>query len=292
MAMREGLAEVNGIRLWFRETEVGIGAPVLLLTGAGLTSLAWPDELLDGLTVAGRRVIVFDNRDIGLSTHIDYAQAPYALDDMAADTVGLLDALEVETAHLVGSSMGGMIIQIIAVRYPSRVRSLSLVITSPGFGDHRLPAPADKLNAILASGPPSVEQYADRRVDVHRMVAGRRFPFDEDFTVGMVARELQRGTNRFPAHMPAVSASPSRIDDLGKIGAPTLVVHGTDDPLIPFEHGRMLANGISGSKLVMWEGVGHELPRPLMGELSGLLADHFAAADEAAAGARSDVSPS
>ena len=154
--MSESFVETNGIRLWYEQLGDPEGEPVVLVMGAGASAIRWPPPLIEGLESAGRLVVRFDNRDIGLSSHIDYAIAPNTLDDMATDTLGLLDVLGIHRAHLVGASMGGMIIQVVALRRPYRVRSLTLLITSPGR-DGRL-SPSDSRVTAAAMRPASTPE--------------------------------------------------------------------------------------------------------------------------------------
>jgi pimeloyl-ACP methyl ester carboxylesterase len=235
----------------------------------------WPRRLVQGLVDAGCRVVQFDNRDVGLSTHMDWNTAPYGIEDMAGDTVGLLDALDVEAAHLVGMSVGGMVCQAVALHHPDRVRSLTLISTTPGpdarlsFGDSSVYVGLDR--------PIETEQDAiEVEVDFCRAVAGSRFAFDEQHYRELATADQARGTNPDPG-MPRAS---SRVDDLGRIQVPTLVVHGTEDPVYPYDHGEALAAGIPRATLATWEGVGHELPPPLMPELTRLLVEHVDHAEQ------------
>jgi pimeloyl-ACP methyl ester carboxylesterase len=271
--MASGFVETNGVRLWFEELGVAGGTPVVLVGGGGASVVWWPRGLVQGLVDAGLRVVQFDNRDVGLSSYIDWDTAPYGIDDMAADTVGLLDALDIAAAHLVGISVGGMVCQAAALTFPARVRSLTLLCTTPGP------------DARLSSGDPEVfdgldrpietdEDAAEVEVDFCRAVAGSRFAFDERYYREVALADQARGTNRNPG-MPSAS---SRVDDLGRIPVPTLVVHGTEDPIYPYDHAMTLARGIPQSTLVSWEGVGHELPPPLVPELTEQIRAHINAA--------------
>jgi pimeloyl-ACP methyl ester carboxylesterase len=140
--MAAGYVDTNGVRLWYEELGRPDGAPVLLVMGGGASVVWWPPELLQGLVGAGYRAVQFDNRDTGLSTHVDWASAPYGIEDMAGDAMGVLDAVGIDAAHLVGVSVGGMICQAAALGYPDRVRSWTLISTTPG-PDPRL-SPSDE----------------------------------------------------------------------------------------------------------------------------------------------------
>jgi len=275
--MAEGYVETNGVRLWYEDLGDPDGEAVVLVMGATASAISWPPALLEALTAAGHRVVRFDNRDIGLSTHIDYATDPYTLDDMAADTLGLIDALGIDRAHFVGASMGGMICQLMAIRYPDRVRSLALIITSPG-PDDRLSPTSDEVVAIASRPATTDAELEQRGVDVWRMLTGSRFPFDEAHYRELAALDAARGTNPNSAHGIAVFTAPSRIEALAEVRVPTLVVQGTEDPIFPFDHGEALAKAIPGSTFVSWEGVGHEVPAPLGPDLIALLEANIATA--------------
>ena len=275
--MAEGYVETNGVRLWYEDLGDPDGEAVVLIMGATASAITWPPELLDALTAAGHRVVRFDNRDIGLSTHVDYATDPYTLDDMADDTLGLVDALGIDRAHFVGASMGGMISQLMAIRYPDRVRSLALLITTPG-PDDRLSPTSDGVVAIVARPAMTDAELAQRSVDLWRALTGSRFPFDEAHYRELAAMDAARGTNPNSAHGVAVFTAPSRIEALATVRVPTLVVQATEDPIFPFDHGETLAKAIPGATFVPWEGVGHEVPAQLGPELMGLLEANIAAA--------------
>jgi pimeloyl-ACP methyl ester carboxylesterase len=275
--MSEGYVETNGVRLWYEDMGDPDGEVVVLVMGATASAISWPPELLDALTGAGYRVVRFDNRDIGLSTHVDYAASPYTLDDMATDTVGLLDALGIGRAHFIGASMGGMISQLMALQHPERVRSLGLLITSPG-PDDRLTPTSDEIVGVAARPATSDAEVEQRTVDLWRVLTGPRFPFDEDRYRQAARADAARGTNPNSAHGLAVFTAPSRLDALGAVDVPTLVVQGGADPIFPPDHGEALANAIPGATLVVWEGVGHEVPDQLGPELVDLLLANMAAA--------------
>jgi pimeloyl-ACP methyl ester carboxylesterase len=196
---------------------------------------------------------------------------------MADDTVGLLDALGIDAAHLVGASMGGMISQVLALRYPARVRSLTLLITSPG-PDERLSPSSDEVLAIAVQPADTDEALTERGVDLFRVLTGSRYPFDEARYRELAALDNARGTNPNSGHAMAVFTATSRVDELAAVAVPALIVHGTEDPIFPYDHAEVLARAIPDSTLVTWEGVGHEIPEPLAAELQALLLEHIAAA--------------
>ncbi len=275
--MSDGYADVNGVRLWYEDLGDPAHEAIVLVMGATATAMSWPQELLDHLVGEGYRVVRFDNRDIGLSTHVDYATDPYVLADLASDTVGLMDHLGIERAHLAGASMGGMISQLVALEHPDRVRSLSLMITSPG-PDDRLSPMSGEILAVAAREASTDEELAQREADLWRVLTGSRYPYDEAVRREQSALDAARGTNPNSAHSIAVFTAPSRLDALAAISVPTVIFHGTEDPIFPIDHGEALARAIPGSTLVLWEGVGHEIPAELAEELIvGLLANLAAA---------------
>jgi pimeloyl-ACP methyl ester carboxylesterase len=265
--------DTSGVRLWYEELGRPDGAPVLLVMGGGASVVWWPPELVEGLIGAGYRVVQFDNRDVGLSTHVDWASAPYGIEDMASDAVSVLDTVGIDAAHLLGVSVGGMICQLVALRHPDRVRSLTLISTTPG-PDPRLRRGDDSVFAGLDRPVETDEDIAELEVDFCRAVAGSRFEFDEQYYRDIVAADLARGMNP-SANAPSAS---SRIDDLARIQVPTLIVHGTEDPIYPYDHAEALAKGIPNATLVRWEGVGHEQPPQLVPELTRLVIRHVGAA--------------
>lgn len=269
--MTEGFVDTNGVALWHQRHGQAGGLPVVLIHGVEASSIWWPPELVDSLVAAGHEVVVFDNRDIGLSTQIDFDESPYGIDEMAQDTIGLLDGLGVERAHLVGVSMGGMISQVVATSSPERVASLTLLSTTPGL-DASL-SPSD--DSVFA-GVDDSANAEDLAVAFGRALTGSRYPFDElEYRRYLNADDL-RGTNPNSGHRQVVPASPSRVAELKRLETPTLVVHGTEDPIFPFDHGKALATAIPGATLIKWEGVGHEIPTSLVPELARLINEHIA----------------
>ena len=278
-------AEVNGLEIEY-EVEGAETAPVMLLImGLGTQMTRWPRGLVDGLVAAGFRVIRYDNRDVGLSSRLDDAGAPdlpavmtamltggavpvaYDLADMAADAVGLLDALGIERAHLVGASMGGMIAQIVAATRPDRVLSLASVMSSSG--NPALPRATDAVLAMLASPRPDP---GDEAAIIDRVVAGAAlmgspaYPVDPAIRRAAATEDYRRGY--YPAgiarHTAAIVASGDRRPLLATIAAPTVVIHGTADPLVPVEAGRDTAAAIPGARMVELAGMGHDLPDELV----------------------------
>jgi pimeloyl-ACP methyl ester carboxylesterase len=275
--MGEGYVDTNGVRLWYEDLGDPAGDPIVLVMGATASAISWPPELLEPLVAAGHRVVRFDNRDIGLSTHIDFAAAPYSLDDMVTDTVELMDALGIDRAHLVGASMGGMISQMVALQHPGRVRSLALIITTAG-PDERLSPPSDEV--LVAAGMPATTdaELEEREVAMWRLLTGSAFPFDESARRAHARADLARGTNPQSAHPIVAFSTPSRLEALAAVTVPTVVVQGGEDPIFPPDHGEALAKAIPGAKLVTWGGVGHEVPDQHGEELVALILANAASA--------------
>lgn len=274
------------------------GAPVVLLVmGLGMQLIAWPPHFVEPLVAAGWRVLRFDNRDCGLSTHLDHLRvpslsvagmryavglrvnAPYSLDDMALDTVRLLDALDIDRAHLVGVSMGGMIAQLIAARNPERTRSLTSIMSTSGA--RRLPGPDWRVRRALMSRPSDPrdrDAIILHQTRVLALVGSPDFPIDDATLRAGVARSIDRAYNPpgVARQMLAVLASGDRSPLLRRITAPTLVLHGERDPLVPIAGGRDTAAKIRGARFVAIPGMGHDLPPAavdrMMKELLGFLA--------------------
>ncbi len=256
--------------------------PLLLVMGLATQMIGWPDEFCRMLAGRGLYVVRFDNRDVGLSTHLDDAGAPdvlavmggdhsrvaYRLADMAEDTAGLLDALGLDGAHLVGASMGGMIAQTLAIRHPERVRSLTSIMSTTG--DPAVGAPAEAaLGALLAPPATDRESAVQRAVDTYRVIGSPGFEFDEHGLRERAGLSFDRAYN--PAgvarQLAAILASPDRTADLARVAVPTLVVHGEQDALIDVSGGRATAAAIPGAELLVVDGMGHDLPRAVWPEL-------------------------
>jgi pimeloyl-ACP methyl ester carboxylesterase len=267
-------AQTNGIEIEY-ET---IGSPddptLLLIMGLGAQLIAWPDDFCKQLADRGFFVIRYDNRDVGLSTKFDDAPvrpaaetfggsvpAAYILDDMADDAAGLLDALGRDKAHVVGASMGGMIAQLVALRHTERVLSLTSIMSHCG-GDDAVPPDAEALAVLLAPRPSNRDEVLDMAVRARKVIGGKGWPMDE----AKIREDAGRAFDRcyYPAgflrQMAAIMASPGRVERLGELKMPVLVLHGLDDTLVPPENGRCTAAAIPGSTLVEIEGMGHDLP--------------------------------
>ncbi len=267
-------ATANGICIEYETFGDRQARPLLLIGGLSTQLIHWDDDLCKDLSGRGHYVIRFDNRDAGLSTKFDQAgvpdlgaimrgekKSPYTLEDMADDSVGLLDALGASKAHICGTSMGGMIAQALAIRHPSRVLSLVSIYATTGSKDLPPPRPG-MMELLLAPAPPEREAYIEHMLNLFKAMAGRGFAFDEAWTRTIIARAYDRcfcpeGTAR---QVSAVMTQTNRKKALASVTAPTLVIHGTDDPLVPAEGGKGTAQAIPGAQLMLIEGMGHDLP--------------------------------
>jgi pimeloyl-ACP methyl ester carboxylesterase len=269
--------------------------PVLLVMGIGSQMIAWHEEFCAALAL-GRFVVRFDNRDVGESQWMegevdlaacaagDTSSAVYTLEDMADDAVGLLDALGLASAHVVGASLGGMIAQTIAIRRPERVRTLTSIMSTTGEPGVANPTP--EAGAALLSPPARTRDEAmERIVEVRKVIGSPGFPRDDQDIRDRTGRAWDRGVNPagFARQLAAVYASGDRTEALRSLDVPTLVVHGEDDPLIPASGGRATAAAIPGAELWTVPGMGHDLPRPLWPELIGRIGALAESADGAKA---------
>jgi len=285
----------NGIRIAFDTTGDPKAVPLLLINGLGLQLNAWPDEFVEGLADCGFYVIRFDNRDCGLSTKFEHAgtpslglawlrsklrlplRPPYRLEDMADDAVGVLSALGVARAHVVGVSMGGMIAQLMAAKFPARVSSLTSIMSSSGR--RGLPGPAPAVRQALLRRPGDardVDAMIEHGVQLLRAMASPAYPTAEKHLRRRVARAMRRtccpgGVAR---QMLAVAACGDRSPQLRTIAAPTLVIHGAADPMVPLACGVDTAQAIPGARLEVIEGMGHDLPAQLLERLLALIDAH------------------
>src|SRR5580700_5801836 len=291
------LARANGIDLCYEIFGDADAEPMLMIMGLGAQMIHWDDDFCRQLAARGFRVIRFDNRDIGKSSKLTGGkrltplellklrflkipvQAPYKLRDMAEDTIGLMDVLGIKLAHLVGASMGGMIAQEIAIIFPERVRSLTSIMSTTG--NPKVPPPTRAAAAMLmAPPPPTHDEYIARFAQTWKLLRVGRFPEDEALDRSRAERTYERGLN--PAgvgrQLRAILASGSRKERLGSVKAPTLVIHGTVDPLVRPEGGKDTAASIPGAKLLMIEGMGHALPIPMWPQVIDAIDKHAHAA--------------
>lgn len=254
--------------------------PLLLIMGLATQMLGWHEEFCALLAGQGFHTIRFDNRDIGLSTHCRQpTDLPYTLDDLADDTARLLDALGLDDAHVVGASMGGMIAQTVAIRHPQRIRSLTSIMSTPAPD---IGPPTPEAMAMLMMPPPTDrEDAARRRVEVFRVIGSPGYPFDADAIAELARLSYDRDDDPGSPgrQLAAVLAAGDRTDALRALRVPTLVIHGADDPLIGVDGAKATAAAITGARLMIIDGMGHDLPRPLWPQIVGEIATLAHAAD-------------
>jgi len=292
--MTIGEAAINGIKLTYEDKGPRDAPAILLVMGLGGQLTLWPDEFVDALVAHGFRTIRYDNRDVGLSTRFESAGVPnlkwmfvksmlrlpvrpaYTLADMAADGIALLDHLGIAKAHVVGASMGGMISQHIAARYPDRVLSLTSIMSTTG--NPRLPRAQKEAMAVLANRPMSgdPEDMIAYSVRAARVIGSPGYPAAEERLQRRVRHDFERGwyPQGVARQMAAIVADGDRRAMLKTIVAPTLVIHGEADPLVPIAGGKDTAVSIPGARLMTIPGMGHDLPLALVDTLADAVAGH------------------
>lgn len=283
----------NGIRLHYESFGDVDSSTILLIAGLGTQMIRWPVPFCENLVARGYRVIRFDNRDAGCSTHFIQHPAPelralataiaagqkpnvpYTLYDMAADAIGLLDALGIGRAHLVGRSMGGMIAQIAASQYPQRVLSLTSIMSSTG--NPALPSASQDVMCMLTRSAPDPRKdeagFLEHSLAFARRIASPGYPFDEEAHRAVILEETRRAYDPagFGRQIAAIGASGDLRPLLARITVPSLVVHGAADPLIPPACGRDTAFSIRGAEYMLIAGMGHDLPAPLYHTVTDLI---------------------
>jgi pimeloyl-ACP methyl ester carboxylesterase len=267
--------DANGIQIEYDTFGKHGEPPLLLIAGLACQLIHWDEALCEQLARRGHYVIRFDNRDVGLSTKLEEAgvpdigalmrgeaiQPPYTIEDMAGDAVGLIDALGIEKAHICGMSMGGMIAQAVAINHPRRV--LSLISIYSTTGNPELPPPTEEALGILLTPPPEErEANIEYTIKVFRTITGPGFSFDEEWHRKLAAQAYDRafylpGAAR---QFVAIWTQKNRKPALASVSVPTLVIHGTDDPLVPVEGGKDTAEAVPEAELKIIEGMGHDLP--------------------------------
>ena len=284
-------ARANGIQLEYDTFGRASDRPLLLIMGLGAQMLQWDEQFCAALAERGQYVIRFDNRDVGLSSKFDHAGVPdlarimargadrsgvaYTLDDMADDAAGLLDALRIESAHVVGASMGGMIAQTVAYRHAPKTRSLVSIMSSTG--NPALPQARPEAMAVLMTPRPlDRASNVEAAVAASKVIGSPAYPADEARLRERAGLMYDRaftplGTLR---QMAAIFAHGNRAPRLAAVTAPTLVIHGVADPLVPIEGGRDTAQSIPGAELLEIEGMGHDLPQALWVRLADAIAGH------------------
>jgi pimeloyl-ACP methyl ester carboxylesterase len=287
------IAHANGIDICYQSFGKSTDPPLILIMGLAAQMIVWDDDFCELLASKGFWVTRFDNRDMGHSTRFPGSPTPsmvdimtaqfsgkklepvYTLCDCAADTIGLLDALGIGTANIVGLSMGGMIAQELAINFPERVRTLTSIMSSTG--DPSLPpATPAAVGVLMRPATTEKEPYVDGYVAAWAVLNGDQLPFDAERTRATATLSFERGINPpgVSRQMLAIIASGNRTERLGSVKIPTLVIHGTNDPLVPNEAGRATARAIGGAKLMLVEGMGHTLPRKVWPEIADAIAHH------------------
>lgn len=292
----------NGIAIEYESFGTAETDAILLIAGLGTQMIRWTAPFCEGLAAKGYRVIRFDNRDAGLSTHFldqpvpNFAamaeaaaqglpfDVPYTLDDMAADVIGLLDVLCINKAHLVGRSMGGMIAQIVASNYPHRALSLTSIMSSTG--NPALPQAAPDVMAMLTQPAPhpfrQQEEFLAHSLAFARRISSPGFPFDEAAYRALILEETRRAydPSGFGRQIAAIAATGDLRPCLAKVKAPTLVVHGAQDPLVPPAAGEDTAASIKGARLMIIDGMGHDLPPALYDSVIEAMLDMHSASPD------------
>lgn len=277
--------QANGIDIEYESIGREGDPAILLIMGFSGPLTFWPDSLCEGLTKKGLRVVRFDNRDIGRSTHLTelgapdlsammakrtaggYPAAPYSLDDMAADAAGLMTALGIDRAHVVGASMGGMIAQLVAINHPAKAKSLVSIMSTTGRPD--LPPGKPEAFAAIMAPPAGVsrEDRIARGIEVWRVIGSPGFRASD----AELRAHVERSVDYAPfdpagiaRQMAAIVSAPPRNDRLKSLKIPALIIHGADDPLIPVGGGEDTAKSIPGAELLVVPGMGHDFPEPLV----------------------------
>ncbi|CAN5449091.1 alpha/beta hydrolase [soil metagenome] len=294
--------KANGISMEVEDTGADgsqSGRPVVvLIMGLGMQLVAWPMQLVQGLVDAGYRVVRHDNRDVGLSQHLDdmgtpnvvwesiklklgfLPRAPYLVLDMAKDTLGVMDALGIARAHIVGASMGGMVAQRVAIEAPQRTLSLTSIMSTSGA--RRLPEASPKVIRALLGRPSGTgeEALVAHYIKLFKVIGSPAFPTPDDVMRERILLMIRRSTYRAGTlrQLVAIAADTGkRAEELARITSPTLVVHGKADPLVPYPCGEDTARRIAGAKLVGIEGMGHDLPAGVIDQMLPQLQSHFSA---------------
>jgi pimeloyl-ACP methyl ester carboxylesterase len=291
---------MQNVTIWSEEFGAETDAPILLIMGSMSQGILWPDEFVGRLAAGGRRVIRYDHRDTGMSGTVDFATAPYTWSDIKNDVYRVLAAHGLESAHLVGHSAGGLLSQLIAVEAPERVRSLTVIASSPlGGGESQvlvraltgqpqsegsLPAPEPEFVEFfrtLMASPPAQDRRTliDGMIAEQRVLHGTGLPFDEDAARRLQERVYDRARDLSAAanHRLAAGAGPDfePVDALHRVQAPTLVVEGSHEPVKP-GHGAFIAEQIPGARLMTVAGMGHTLPLETHQELADAILTHTA----------------
>ncbi len=289
----------NGLTIEYDEHGNRSDPPILLIMGLGAQMTLWPMEFIEALTARGFRAIRYDNRDIGLSQKFHGEKAPgmawhmirkrfgfppkvpYSLSDMADDGAKVLEALDIADAHIVGASMGGMIAQLVAINHPQKVRSLTSIFSTTG--DPKLPQAEKHAIQILTKRPQSLDEdvLVEHGLKVVKAIGSPGFPFNAEKQRQRVIENVRRSV--YPEGMyrqvAAIIDDGDRTERLASVTAPTLILHGEDDPLVKVEGGRATAEAIRGARIKTYPGWGHDLPTEMVDPLADEIAAHVKAAD-------------
>lgn len=289
--------KANGLLIEYGTFGEKSNPPMLLVMGLGAQMILWDEGFCEQLAGKGFYVVRFDNRDVGLTEKLDdlgvpkvleimaksmkgeKVESPYSLDDMADDAAGLLDALEIDKAHICGASMGGMIVQTMAYNHPDRVLSMTSIMSSTG--NPKLPPPQpDAMKVLMAPPPGDREGIIEHGINTWKVISGPGFEFDEDYIRDMLERTYDRShyPPGFIRQLTAIVAHGSRVEKLAGVKAPTLVIHGSADPLVPVEAGKDTAESIPGAQLMLIEGMGHNLPKEAWPQIVGAISENAAKA--------------
>ncbi len=287
----------NGLNLEYEIFGDAKAEPLVLIMGLGAQMILWPDDFCHRLADAGYHVFRYDNRDVGLSTKYEEGgkprlmragiahtlgmkvTAPYTLHEMAQDALGFLDALKIRNAHIVGASMGGMIAQILSAKHPKRVKTLTLIMSSTN--NPRLPGPSLKIRMRLVKRPEHIdrESIINHSMQTWRLIGSPDYPADDKSLRTKIERSYDRCAypRGIARQTMAIMATGSLVPLLKSVAAPTRIIHGADDPLVPIAHAHDIAKHISGSELITIPGMGHDLPVELVPTLARLVIDHVGA---------------
>jgi pimeloyl-ACP methyl ester carboxylesterase len=292
----EQLISANNIQINYDSFGDKSHPAIVLIMGLATQMIYWDEDFCQLLASKGYWVIRFDNRDIGKSTWLDSLPKPtgfallansvfkrpigaaYLLSDMMNDTLGLLDALDIDRAHIVGVSMGGMIAQELAINYPERVKTLTSIMSTTG--NRKLPKPSASFALKMLKSPPKdTDQAVAYGLNLWRTIQGEYYPFDQQKVLGLIKRALQRGFN--PAgnsrQLAAILDSPDRTTALKSLSVPSLVLHGEADPLVLVACGHATANAIPNAKIKIYPGMGHTLPSQLYNDITKQILEHVRA---------------
>lgn len=289
----ETIVRSGGLELWTESFGDANRPAVLLIMGAMNQGILWPDQFCAEIAEDGYYVIRYDHRDTGQSSSIDFKKHPYSLDDLTRDALVVLDGYGVHKAHVVGLSMGGFLAQLLALDYPNRVLTLTLMMTSPDqrvyfaatmgqdTSGYDLPPPSREFLEHLASTrrnpPKTVDEAIASAVEGWRICSGNGIPFDAESVYHFQQRSWARAKVPQAAinHVLATVGSSSRTERLGRIMVPTLVIHGQNDPCLPVEHGIALAKAIPGANLVVIPEMGHLLPPSMSRQIARMVLEHI-----------------